>query len=135
MEGFPSGQREQTVNLSAQPSEVRILPPPPSSSVLQRKIHRESGNSSIGRASAFQAEGCEFESRFPLHQHYLVLQEVAHVAQLVERILGKDEVTGSTPVVGSMWTLVAIFEITIQWPEETRKCQRKNLKGQNRMSM
>jgi hypothetical protein len=25
----------------------------------------------------------------------------AHVAQLVERILGKDEVTGSTPVVGS----------------------------------
>ena len=26
---------------------------------------------------------------------------IAHVAQLVERILGKDEVTGSTPVVGS----------------------------------
>ena len=30
MVGFPSGQREQTVNLSAKPSEVRILPPPPS---------------------------------------------------------------------------------------------------------
>ena len=28
-EGYPSGQREQTVNLPAQPSEVRILPPPP----------------------------------------------------------------------------------------------------------
>jgi hypothetical protein len=28
LEGFPSGQREQTVNLSAKPSEVRILPPP-----------------------------------------------------------------------------------------------------------
>ena len=27
--GFPSGQREQTVNLSAKPTEVRILPPPP----------------------------------------------------------------------------------------------------------
>ena len=26
---FPSGQREQTVNLSAKPSEVRILPSPP----------------------------------------------------------------------------------------------------------
>ena len=26
---FPSGQREQTVNLSAMPSEVRILPSPP----------------------------------------------------------------------------------------------------------
>ena len=29
--GFPSGQREQTVNLSAKPSEVQILPPPPAS--------------------------------------------------------------------------------------------------------
>lgn len=29
LEGFPSGQRGQTVNLLAQPSEVRILPPPP----------------------------------------------------------------------------------------------------------
>jgi hypothetical protein len=28
-ERFPSGQREQTVNLPAQPSEVRILPSPP----------------------------------------------------------------------------------------------------------
>ena len=31
-EGFPSGQREQTVNLPAMPSKVRILPPPPDSS-------------------------------------------------------------------------------------------------------
>ena len=29
LEGFPSGQRGQTVNLLAPPSEVRILPPPP----------------------------------------------------------------------------------------------------------
>ncbi|CDG21294.1 protein of unknown function [Xenorhabdus poinarii G6] len=27
--GFPSGQREQTVNLPSQTSKVRILPPPP----------------------------------------------------------------------------------------------------------
>jgi hypothetical protein len=39
----------------------------------------------MARASAFQAEGCGFESRFPL-------QTRAHVAQLVEHILGKDEV-------------------------------------------
>jgi hypothetical protein len=26
--GFPSGQRDETVNLAAQPSQVRILPPP-----------------------------------------------------------------------------------------------------------
>jgi hypothetical protein len=29
VERFPSGQREQTVNLPAQPSEVRTLPSPP----------------------------------------------------------------------------------------------------------
>src|SRR3989338_1834773 len=28
-EGFPSGQRDQTVNLTALPSVVRIHPPPP----------------------------------------------------------------------------------------------------------
>ena len=27
--GFPSGQRDQTVNLTAMPSKVRILLPPP----------------------------------------------------------------------------------------------------------
>ncbi len=31
-----------------------------------------SGNSSAGRASAFQAEGRGFESRFPLHFFYMV---------------------------------------------------------------
>ena len=29
MAGYPSGQRDQTVNLTAQPSKVRILLPPP----------------------------------------------------------------------------------------------------------
>ena len=35
-ERFPSGQREQTVNLPAQPSEVRTLPSPPAHFVLQK---------------------------------------------------------------------------------------------------
>ena len=34
-ERFPSGQREQTVNLPAQPSEVRILPSPPAKFAAQ----------------------------------------------------------------------------------------------------
>ncbi|EDP57336.1 hypothetical protein AND4_04353 [Vibrio sp. AND4] len=34
LEGFPSGQREQTVNLPALPSMVRIRPPPPYSSCV-----------------------------------------------------------------------------------------------------
>ncbi len=124
-ERFPSGQRGQTVNLLAMPSEVRILPSPPglpasdslNHSTLEFKLNhsngvsrvhdlplsdirgRESdfrretcdsievkrefcdwmssiggdslllkrGSSSVGRASAFQAEGRGFDPRFPLH--------------------------------------------------------------------
>jgi hypothetical protein len=33
----------------------------------------------------------------------LVENDLAHVAQLVEHILGKDEVTGSSPVMGSIY--------------------------------
>ena len=58
------------------------------------------GNSSMARASAFQAEGCGFESRFPLHFFS------AHVAQLVEHILGKDEVHRFDPGRGLQSTMV-----------------------------
>jgi hypothetical protein len=57
------------------------------------------GNSSVGRASAFQAEGRGFESRFPLQP--MGIGSLAHVAQAVEHFLGKEEVTGSIPVVSS----------------------------------
>ena len=61
------------------------------------------GIAQLARASAFQAEGRGFESRFPLHYLLLSLSIIrvkptiitrgrAHVAQLVEHILGKDEV-------------------------------------------
>jgi hypothetical protein len=72
---YPSGQRDQTVNLTASPSEVRILLSPPLLCewlcfVCGRKSSAgkrvRGGNSSAGRASAFQAEGREFEPRFPL---------------------------------------------------------------------
>jgi hypothetical protein len=49
----------------------------------------------LARASAFQAEGRGFESRFPL-------QFIAHIAQEVEHFLGKEEVSGSSPDVGSI---------------------------------
>ena len=42
----------------------------------------------------------------------------AHVAQMVERILGKDEVTGSIPVVGSTMEVRCWLVSNIQWPEE-----------------
>ena len=52
------------------------------------------GVAQLARASAFQAEGRGFEPRLPL-----VFRD-AHVAQSVEHVLGKDEVGGSSPLVG-----------------------------------
>src|SRR3954463_11230497 len=56
------------------------------------------GNSSAGRASAFQAECHGFESRFPLQR---TTKGNAHIAQSAEHFLGKEEVTSSILVVGS----------------------------------
>ena len=152
-ERFPSGQRGQTVNLLAMPSEVRILPSPPGQPAGHRLNHSlfipstlidpfdcasgalrvnpeqapacglesrrvdfnkmsgmscppasgmeasklsedrtgsnlfeaekrfsdrvlflyQSGSSSVGRASAFQAEGRGFDPRFPLHCDKIIL--------------------------------------------------------------
>ncbi len=52
------------------------------------------GVAQLARASAFQAEGRGFEPRLPL------IFRSAHVAQSVEHVLGKDEVSGSSPLVG-----------------------------------
>ena len=54
-----------------------------------------SGSSSVGRASAFQAEGRGFEPRLPL------LLIVSQCSSEVERFLGKEEVMGSIPITGS----------------------------------
>ena len=79
---YQSGQMGRAVN----PQRQRFGGSNPSLPIF-------SGNSSVGRASAFQAVGRGFESRFPLNN-------VAHVAQLVEHVLGKDGVTSSNLVVG-----------------------------------
>lgn len=49
-----------------------------------------------GRASASQAEGCEFESRRPLHF-------IASVAQSVEHVTRNDGVGGSIPPASSTY--------------------------------
>jgi hypothetical protein len=109
----PSGQREQTVNLPAY-AYGGSNPPLPTGGTerLGQKLSQRNGggfsparpagkggNSSVGRASAFQAEGRGFESRFPLYPVWF--GSLAHVAQAVEHFLGKEEVTGSIPVVSS----------------------------------
>jgi hypothetical protein len=71
-EGFPSGQREQTVNLSPLASKVRILPPPPPTANHDGNPEKrigdafQRGSSSVGRAPAFQAGRRGFEPRLPL---------------------------------------------------------------------
>ena len=89
----------------------------------------------MARASAFQAEGCEFESRFPLHLPSLPFDSLsyskalalwakevyrrhikAHVAQSVERVLGKDEVSSSILLVGS----IPFTEWMLRWTRGIR---------------
>ena len=52
-----------------------------------------SGSSSVGRASAFQAEGRGFEPRLPL--------QLRQCSSGVERFLGKEEVESSILATGS----------------------------------
>src|SRR5215203_367507 len=56
------------------------------------------GSSSVGRASAFQAEGREFEPRLPLQTISSSFGLWSRPSSSgVERLLGKEEVTGSNP--------------------------------------
>ena len=83
---YQSGQLGQTVNLLAF-AFVGSNPALPTFLFC--------GSSSVGRASAFQAEGRGFEPRLPL------LLIVSQCSSEVERFLGKEEVMGSIPITGS----------------------------------
>ncbi len=63
-ERYPSGQREQTVNLPA--SAYGGSNPPLSIEIGRTVATISAGIAQLVRASAFQAEGRGFESRFPL---------------------------------------------------------------------
>ena len=56
------------------------------------------GSSSVDRASAFQAEGREFEPRLPLN---FFNKGFCLCSSEVEHFLGKEEVAGSIPATGS----------------------------------
>jgi hypothetical protein len=62
-------------------------------------ILRMGGCSSVGRASAFQAEGREFESRRPLQ--FFGHWDLRPRSSGVERLLGKEEVMSSNLIAGS----------------------------------
>ncbi len=68
-----------------QPSKLRVAGSNPVSRSIKRRAEGYRGIKSFGdRATAFLGDG-----------------DNAHVAQSAEHILGKDEVTGSIPVMGS----------------------------------
>ena len=58
------------------------------------------GIAQLARASAFQAEGRGFESRFPLHLFGEANEFLRPRSSVVEHFLGKEEVIGSIPIVG-----------------------------------
>jgi hypothetical protein len=70
-----------------------------------RRSSKKRGSSSVGRASAFQAERRRFEPGLPLEGEGLTQVFQSHPSgppsSVVEHFLGKEEVTGSSPVVGS----------------------------------
>jgi hypothetical protein len=71
------------------------------------------GSSSVGRAIAFQAIGREFEPRLPLKGLFAIKKFIKRTlasdieqiksrrSSAVEHFLGKEEVMGSIPIVGS----------------------------------
>ena len=96
LEGFPSGQREQTVNL---PRKLRWFESVPLHHFLTRGKSRVWYN---GRTSAFQADDA---GSIPATRSKFTKVEVANfaqVAQLVEHTLGKGEVGGSNPLLSSI---------------------------------
>ena len=84
--GVPEWPKGSDCKSDAKASLVRIQPPPP----LIARGHRI-----VAITSAFQADDA---GSIPAARSNLVF---AHVAQSVEHILGKDEVTGSIPVMSS----------------------------------
>ena len=78
LDGFPSGQRGQTVNLLATPSKVRILPHP-----LVTKCESFAKTRTV---------------RILSHLKSMIIR--ADVAQLAEQLICNQQVIGSSPIIG-----------------------------------
>ena len=96
MERFPSGQREQTVNLSS--VDFGGSNPPLSTTFLVFKAVFDAGVAQLARASAFQASN-------PVSRSINLEIGAAQVAQQAEHLLGKEEVIGSNPILSSTFFL------------------------------
>jgi hypothetical protein len=103
---YPSGQRGQTVNLLAYafggsnpplPTTIASLTTP-TTTIYEMGAGRKRGNSS---AVERQPSKLGVAGSNPVSRSIVSTGERAHVAQLVEHALGKGEVSGSIPDMGS----------------------------------
>ena len=87
-EGLGSGQTQQTVNLPPRASKVRILPPPPSQTLflvdifIKKRLSLSTFRGIIRHLKFWNCNSGSYSSA-------------------VEHFLGKEEVTGSNPVMSS----------------------------------
>jgi hypothetical protein len=116
---YPSGQRGQTVNLLANAFGGSNPPLPTIFAGEEWRVERERGNSSAverqpSKLGVAGSNPVSRSTRYPVLGSGIgralagrtrnVIQ--AHVAQLAEHALGKGEVSGSSPDMGSItWTL------------------------------
>ena len=96
---YPSGQRGQTVNLLV-PAFGGSNPPLPTIFGVPTNAMRRGNSSAVERQpSKLGVAGSNPVSRSITD----VIDARAHVAQLAEHVLGKDEVSGSSPDMGSTY--------------------------------
>ena len=101
---YPSGQRGQTVNLLAY-AFGGSNPPLPTTTAGMAMEHRDRGNSSVveRQPSKLGVAGSNPVSRSITNAGVTAIVDTrAHVAQLAEHALGKGEVSGSIPDMGSI---------------------------------
>ena len=104
---YPSGQRGQTVNLLAY-AFGGSNPPLPTivarAACTDQTVGGLSKTRSGGNSSAVERQPSKLgvAGSNPVSRSRLESVLRAHVAQLAERVLGKDEVSGSNPDMGSI---------------------------------
>ena len=103
---YPSGQRGQTVNLLAHAFGGSNPPLPTNcgnSSAVERQPSKlgVAGSNPVSR-STVTGGACTAWTAGGLSEMRVAVDFNAHVAQSAERVLGKDEVSGSIPDMGSI---------------------------------
>ena len=114
MDGFPSGQRGQTVNLLRHASVVRIHLHPFKISidililiVYNRNVNIDAGWSSL---EARRAHNPKVVGSNPAPATRVIIYSNAQIAQLVEQRTENPRVAGSIPALGTLYVRVILLQ-------------------------